>query len=589
MATERSLIAVELQGRFGNQMFEYAFALAAAKRLGTDFVMCGSSWTGLEREELSDCFRLGDRGLPYLADPPYPIVRIGHQDWDSPEDVLGDLTDSTRYSGFFQSARFFRGAEVEVRAAFEPLREHVDVFRARYRDLLVGPYVCCHVRRTDYLTFAGGVALPLSYYRDALKLVAAPPGVPIVFIGDDLDDVRAAFGHLDDVRFEHNERIVDLQLLANAQMVIASNSTFAWWGAWLGDSSERIVAPKHWINWTHRSGWQRSTAGTKRTARGWEYPRAIIPRGWSQVSVHRPWRDRLAPWSIKGSAVLAAHNASAAVLSSRAAPARPGSGSQATSAGERRSKVRMASARARLGTLRERARSERYRRGERRRQIRFYRGFIDRDDLCFDVGANIGNRTELFLAVPARVVAIEPQVSCQQTLEERYGDEPRFELVRAALGAAPGEAELRKTSAGSAFASLSPEWIDGTRASGRFGSFDWDQTEHVAVTTLDALIEMFGEPTFCKIDVEGYERSVLEGLSRPVRAVSIEFAPEFLDSTRECVSRLQELGAYEFNYSLNETLELARNWWMRPAELLAALEPLRDNPRVFGDVYARLR
>src|SRR5215510_725440 len=97
------MIAVELQSRFGNQMFQFAFALAAARKLGTDFVMCGSSWVGLEREELSDCFELGGGGLPFVEDAPYPVVRIGHQDWDTPEEVLANLTDSTRYSGFFQS------------------------------------------------------------------------------------------------------------------------------------------------------------------------------------------------------------------------------------------------------------------------------------------------------------------------------------------------------------------------------------------------------------------------------------------------------------------------------------------------------
>jgi FkbM family methyltransferase len=583
------MIAVELQSRFGNQMFQYAFALAAAQRLETDFVVCGSSWVGLEREELSECFQLGGHGLPFVDDPPYPVVRIGHQDWNTPEDVLADLTDWTRYSGFFQSDRFFAGAEADVRSAFEPSSENAEVFRERYTDLLARPYVCCHVRHTDYETFAGGVALPLEYYRDALRLVAPAPGTPIVFVGDDLDVAHAAFEDLDGVRFEHNEPIIDLQLLVHASTAVTSNSTFAWWGAWLGDRSKHVVAPKHWINWTHRSGWQRAAQDTERTKRGWEYPRAIIPPAWSQVPVRRPWRDRLAPWSLKSSAILAANNARTpfrARTSSGGAIARD---ARATPAAEHPAEVRKTGARARLNAFARKARAERFRRGERRRRIRFYRELIGRGELCFDVGANVGDRTELFLAVPARVVAIEPQASCHRTLEDRYGREPRVKLVRAAVGSAPGEAELRKTRAGTVYASLSSEWIDRTRASGRFSSFDWDETERVTVTTLDALIDAHGAPTFCKIDVEGYERSVLEGLSRPIQALSIEFAPEFLDSTAACITRLEELAAYEFNYSLNETLEFARDWWMRPAELLAALEPLRDNATVFGDVYARLR
>jgi hypothetical protein len=105
---------------------------------------------------------------------------------------------------------------------------------------------------------------------------------------------------------------------------------------------------------------------------------------------------------------------------------------------------------------------------------------------------------------------------------------------------------------------------------------------------LDAVVERFGEPAFCKIDVEGYEREVLAGLTRPIRAVSIEFTPEYLDATQECVARLLSLGPYEFNYSLNESLELAQKQWMSGDELAVALDAVRDDPRVFGDVYARL-
>jgi hypothetical protein len=47
------VIFVEYQGRLGNQMFEFAFALAAAKRLRTEFAMCDSTWYGVEDEQLS--------------------------------------------------------------------------------------------------------------------------------------------------------------------------------------------------------------------------------------------------------------------------------------------------------------------------------------------------------------------------------------------------------------------------------------------------------------------------------------------------------------------------------------------------------
>src|SRR5207244_3906913 len=134
---------------------------------------------------------------------------IDNDDFSEPEDVLARLQDRRRYVGFFQSERFFADAAADVRAAFRFLPEHERAFRARYAELLRRPYVCCHVRRTDYLTFAGGVALPVSYYRDSLRRLS-PAGTPVVLVGDDLDDVRSSFASVPGIRFEHGDEANDL-------------------------------------------------------------------------------------------------------------------------------------------------------------------------------------------------------------------------------------------------------------------------------------------------------------------------------------------------------------------------------------------
>jgi 16S rRNA A1518/A1519 N6-dimethyltransferase RsmA/KsgA/DIM1 with predicted DNA glycosylase/AP lyase activity len=66
-----------------------------------------------------------------------------------------------------------------------------------------------------------------------------------------------------------------------------------------------------------------------------------------------------------------------------------------------------------------------WRRKERRKMCTFYRQFIKPNDLVFDVGANIGNYTAIFLALGARVLAIEPQAECMAQLRARFGRHPR--------------------------------------------------------------------------------------------------------------------------------------------------------------------
>src|SRR5690348_10138144 len=74
---------------------------------------------------------------------------------------------------------------------------------------------------------------------------------------------------------------------------------------------------------------------------------------------------------------------------------------------------------------------------KRRRARALYAAFIKPGDLCFDIGAHVGNRTEHFLALGARVVAVEPQPAAMALLRRWYGSDPRVTLVEAALGASP--------------------------------------------------------------------------------------------------------------------------------------------------------
>jgi FkbM family methyltransferase len=218
----------------------------------------------------------------------------------------------------------------------------------------------------------------------------------------------------------------------------------------------------------------------------------------------------------------------------------------------------------------------------------FYRQFVRDGDLCFDVGANVGNRTAVFLDLGAKVVAIEPQPSCVESLRKQYNRTGRLVVVPKAAGSRPGVGELMISPA-TALSSMSEDWLDKVKASGRFQAFQthsWKESITVPITTLDEMIQEFGAPAFCKIDVEGYEAEVLRGLSRPIRVLSLEFAPEFISGTQECLGILAKLGPCEFNYSVGESLELALSNWVTAHELERILTSMRDN-RVFGDVYVR--
>lgn len=218
----------------------------------------------------------------------------------------------------------------------------------------------------------------------------------------------------------------------------------------------------------------------------------------------------------------------------------------------------------------------------------FYRSFLSAGDLCFDVGANLGNRTRCFRHLGCDVIAVEPQTSCFQQLQRRFGNDGGTRLVHKALGREPGQATLH-VSPDHVLTSLSSAFIERTRASGRFEKSSWNRTETVEMTTLDQLIAEHGVPKFIKIDVEGFEAEVLSGLSQAVAALSIEWTPELPENTRACLQHLSVLGEYEFNLSWGESMRFSRPQWRGLQSMLAVIDEFEGENRLFGDIYARLK
>jgi hypothetical protein len=266
----RSVISVDAVGRMGNQMFQLAFAHAAARRLETDFILGpGSLWEG---------FELGPWAKPHVRFARKLRFRLRHgaqpdtkievpQDAD-PAKVLAELRDGVAYGGFFQSERWFAGYEHEVRGLFRVRAEHEAAFSAKYGDL--GRYVCVHVRRGDYLEWEGGRALPTSYFLDALAAVPDLESHEVIVVSDDIELASREFASVAGARFETNPAMIDFLLLMNAAVVVTSNSSFSWWGAWLNRRpGARVLVPQYWFGFPEQV----------------EMPRHVIAAGWEQIPV----------------------------------------------------------------------------------------------------------------------------------------------------------------------------------------------------------------------------------------------------------------------------------------------------------------
>lgn len=226
--------------------------------------------------------------------------------------------------------------------------------------------------------------------------------------------------------------------------------------------------------------------------------------------------------------------------------------------------------------------------GHPRRHARLknlYAPFVREGDLVFDIGAHVGNHSRAFRALGARVIAVEPQPLFSAFLARLARRDPQLSVLSTALGPEPGEADLLISARTPTVSTLSAEWHARAAEVASFAGVRWDQSARVQVRTLDELITDHGRPTFIKLDVEGSEADVLEGLSTSVPALSFEVLPSGQGTGVRCLAQLNRLGEYEYNWF---HAEAARLWgpWVDAMQVSAAILSMQPDWREMN-VFAR--
>jgi FkbM family methyltransferase len=221
----------------------------------------------------------------------------------------------------------------------------------------------------------------------------------------------------------------------------------------------------------------------------------------------------------------------------------------------------------------------------------FLQQFISPGNLVFDIGAHTGKKTEIYLACGASVVCIEPQEECVATLHARFNNNRHVTIEHIAVSKTPGVICLFKCSQAPTISTCSTNWVDNSRFAHE--NYVWDTTVTVPATTLDLLIAKYGIPTFCKIDVEGFEYEVLQGLTHIIPVISFEFNIETIEQTRTCLHYLTNLGYREFNFVIAEQAFFVQDSWTDAETLYEYIISTANTLDwraiwgLWGDIYAR--
>jgi hypothetical protein len=249
-------VVVRLSGGLGNQLFQYAAALAYARRIGAPLRLDLAVYE--QRADVRE-FLLGRLRIPVHQASSFEVLwtrrRPHFETRGAFDDFLFGDHGSVWFSGFWEDYAYFADIAPTLRRRFRPRNEAVAdaarelVQRAHMGD---GPVVGVHLRRGDRgpggRAYAPFSTLPASYYRQAASRF--PAGANFLVFSDTPDDIawcrdNIGLGDGAGVSFgEGRDPILDIFALAQCDHVILSSGTFSWWAGYLGERpGRRVVAP----------------------------------------------------------------------------------------------------------------------------------------------------------------------------------------------------------------------------------------------------------------------------------------------------------------------------------------------------------
>jgi hypothetical protein len=242
------MITVHLQGGLGNQIFQYAAALAVRREVGHTiwFTEGENAHNTLKRDYVSDLFVEGRR---HHASPPEAIAVYKQYSAFEPWTPTWFSSAATIYlEGYFQSLPELVPILPELRASFLPaLRRSTGI----HVDSSLAETGFVHVRRGDYLlnpTYHW--VQPAEYYEKGMSMVTAKKW--LVF-SDDIQWCReqTCFQRGDVVLCDEPNELIALDVMSSCGAgAVISNSSFSWWAAMLG-GLDKVVYPDLWSEY-HR-------------------------------------------------------------------------------------------------------------------------------------------------------------------------------------------------------------------------------------------------------------------------------------------------------------------------------------------------
>lgn len=275
------MITVRIKGGLGNQLFQYAVGYAMHRELNQPLQFNPAFNKTMTARKLGFLdLHVDDRQIVDTKDLPWQIgfmhnryvnkgMRILKLSKHHFQDYVYFLEPQGRYypeffdiqslniylDGYYQTEKYFVKYRADLLRQFRQNYVLDEEYMTVLERVLGCNSVAVHIRRGDFRNNRHHFVLPTEYYLNSIKYIRKHIKEPeFFFFSDDMPWVRENFGeqknfHYIALNTQHSE-IDEMMLMKNCHHIIAANSTFSWWAAWLNEHDDviKIVPNKHYGN-----------------------------------------------------------------------------------------------------------------------------------------------------------------------------------------------------------------------------------------------------------------------------------------------------------------------------------------------------
>lgn len=269
------MIEVKVSDGVGNQLFQYAFGYAMSRKNNQKLVL-DKSFFDFDKYRT---YELDKFKLPVTETVSYMggiaskgiirygqmLIRIGKKKnrlkhytiLQEHDEIPSSLKKGNFYCrGFWQSEKYFKEYRAELLNQIQLKGELSEGYYKWLAEIRGRVSVSIHIRRSDYITYRA--TIDAEYYQLAIKKIREYIKIDVIYYVF-TDDVQWAKEYFSTSQIPINYKIVsgedemtdleELMLMKNCCHHIVANSSFSWWGAWLGENEDKIVVAPEWKMW----------------------------------------------------------------------------------------------------------------------------------------------------------------------------------------------------------------------------------------------------------------------------------------------------------------------------------------------------